>query len=282
MNNIKTIGVIGAGQMGAGIAQVAAQSGFNTLLWDANSAALDKGHGGIKDRLAKAVEKQKMTADQEKAALSKLKSAATLKDFSSVDLVIEAIVENAAIKAKVFGELEQSLPAHAIIASNTSSISITQLAASTKRPEKVIGMHFMNPVPVMQLVEIIRGLQTSDETYAAVDSCSKAMGKITVLAKDSPGFIVNRILCPMINEAIYLLQEGVKAEDIDNAMKLGTNQPMGPLQLADFVGLETLLYILRILHSELGEDKYRPCPLLVKYVEAGWYGKKVGRGFYRY
>ncbi|MCB0311510.1 MAG: 3-hydroxybutyryl-CoA dehydrogenase, partial [Bdellovibrionales bacterium] len=192
------------------------------------------------------------------------------------------VIENPEIKIKLLKDLDDILPASAIIASNTSSISITRLAAATKRPESVIGLHFMNPVPVMKLVEIIRGLQTSDETYEKSKDCMEKLGKTTVLGVDSAGFIVNRILCPMINEAIYLLQEGVKAEDIDSAMMLGTNQPMGPLTLADFVGLDTLLFILRILHNELGEDKYRPCPLLVKYVEAGWYGKKSGRGFYKY
>ena len=282
MAQIKTIGVVGAGQMGAGIAQVSAASGFSTLLFDVNPASLEKGMTGIKSWLGKAVEKQKITAAQQQTTLANLTASTSLKDFAKCDLVIEAIVEKAEIKAKLFGELETIVPAHTIFGTNTSSISITQLAAASKRPDKVVGIHFMNPVPVMQLVELIRGLQTSDETYEAAKACSEKMGKITVLAKDSPGFIVNRILCPMINEAVYLLQEGVKAEDIDAAMKLGTNQPMGPLQLADFVGLETLVYILRILHAELGEDKYRPCPLLVKYVEAGWYGKKSGRGFYKY
>lgn len=279
---ITNIAVIGAGQMGAGIAQVAAASGFQTLLWDANSSALDKGFSGIKAQLNKLVEKAKLSADDANQTLKHLSCAKSPAEFKNCDLLIEAIIENVEIKASLFKEVEKVLPPHAIIASNTSSISITQLAASTSRPDKFIGMHFMNPVPVMKLVEIICGLQTSSETYQTTKAVSEKMGKTTVLAKDSSGFIVNRILCPMINEAIFLLQEGVKAEDIDAAMKLGTNQPMGPLQLADFVGLETLLYILRILHKELGEDKYRPCPLLVKYVEAGWYGKKTGRGFYQY
>lgn len=282
MIDIKTIGVIGAGQMGAGIAQVAAMAGYKCLLWDANRAALDKGFEGIKGQLKKMVEKEKITADQSSQTVANLSTPKSLADFSACDMVVEAIIENLDIKLKVFAELDSILPAQSLLTSNTSSISITRLAAGTKRPDKVMGAHFMNPVPIMKLVELIRGLQTSDETYQAVKATSEKMGKTTVLAVDSPGFIVNRILCPMLNEAVYLVQEGVKPEDVDNGMKLGTNQPMGPLTLADFIGLDTLLYVLRILHSELGEDKYRPCPLLVKYVEAGWYGKKTGRGFYKY
>lgn len=282
MTDIRTIGVIGAGQMGAGIAQVSAAAGYDTFLYDASPQSLKKGMDLINSLLNKAVEKEKITAAQKDQTLSKLKGANSLSDFGSCDLVIEAIVENIDVKISLFKELCPKLKSSAILATNTSSISITRLAAASDRANQVIGMHFMNPVPVMKLVEIIRGLQTSDETYSTVNAVSEKMGKTTVLGIDGPGFIVNRILCPMINEAIYLLQEGVKAEDIDNAMKLGTNQPMGPLTLADFVGLDTLLSILRILHNELGEDKYRPCPLLVKYVEAGWFGKKTGRGFYKY
>jgi 3-hydroxybutyryl-CoA dehydrogenase len=276
------IGVIGAGQMGAGIAQVIAASGFATLLFDAQTAALSRGVEGIQNRLNQAVQKGKITSDVAQATIKRLTPANSLKDFADCDLVIEAIIENFEIKAELFKQLDAIVKPSAILASNTSSISITRIAASTKRPEQVIGVHFMNPVPVMKLVELIRGLQTNDATYQKIqDFCSK-IDKTTVLAIDTPGFIVNRILCPMINEAIFLVQEGVKPEDIDTAMKLGTNQPMGPLTLADFVGLDTLLYILQLLHRELGEDKYRPCPLLVKYVEAGWYGKKSGRGFYGY
>ena len=282
MNQISEIGVIGSGQMGAGIAQVAAQAGYTTKLWDADTKALDKGFASIKSQLAKQVEKGKLPAEEQQRILGKLSTAGSIGELKGADLVIEAIIENTEIKLKLFGELHKILPAHSIIASNTSSISITKLAAGSGRPELFIGMHFMNPVPVMKLVEVIRGLQTSDETFAAARSVSEKMGKTCVQGIDNAGFIVNRILVPMVNEAIFLLQEGVKAEDIDNAMKLGTNQPMGPLALADFVGLDTLLYILRILHSELGEDKYRPCPLLIRYVEAGWYGKKSGRGFYSY
>ncbi len=279
---IRTIAVIGAGQMGAGIAQVAACAGYETLLWDADPKSLEKGVAGIKSQLKKMVEKGKMTGVEEEKALSKLRAAASLQDFRDADLVIEAIIENFEIKKQVFQSLDGIVKPDGILASNTSSISITKIAAVTSRPQQVIGMHFMNPVPVMKLVEIIKGLQTSDATYQIAKEVSEKMQKTTVLAIDGPGFVVNRILIPMINEAIFLLQEGVKPEDIDNAMKLGTNQPMGPLTLADFVGLDTLLFICRILHAELGEDKYRPAPLLVKYVEAGWYGKKAGRGFYKY
>jgi 3-hydroxybutyryl-CoA dehydrogenase len=276
------IGVIGAGQMGAGIAQVIASNGFSTLLFDAQPAALSKGTEGIRNRLSQAAQKGKITSESATATINRLVAANDLKDFSDCDLVIEAIIENFEHKAELFKQLDSIVKPGGILASNTSSISITRIAAATNRPEKVIGVHFMNPVPVMKLVELIRGLQTDEETYQAIqDFCSK-IDKTTVLAIDTPGFIVNRILCLMINEAIFLVQEGVKPEDIDTAMKLGTNQPMGPLTLADFVGLDTLLYILQLLHRELGEDKYRPCPLLVKYVEAGWFGKKTGRGFYRY
>lgn len=282
MSSVKEIGVIGSGQMGSGIAQVSAMSGYSTYLWDADKKALDRGMESIKSQLNKLVEKEKISADDRTKAISNLKAASSLTQFKDCDLVVEAIIENYDIKSKLFSELDREVKPSAILASNTSSISITRIAACTKRPQQVIGMHFMNPVPVMKLVEIIRGLQTSDETYQSTLAVASKMQKTTVLGIDAPGFIVNRILCPMINEAIFLLQEGVKAEDIDNAMKLGTNQPMGPLTLADFVGLDTLLFILRILHNELGEDKYRPCPLLIKYVEAGWYGKKAGRGFYQY
>lgn len=282
MAEIKTVGVVGAGQMGAGIAQVAATAGFTTLLCDAAPQALERGLNGITTRLNQAVEKGKLAAATRDQAVSNLKGVSNLSDFGSCDLVIEAVIEQFDAKAGLFRQLDKALPPGALIVSNTSSISITKMAAATSRPEKFMGVHFMNPVPVMKLVELIRGLQTSDETYAAIQAFCTKLDKTTVLAIDTPGFIVNRILCPMINEAIFLVQEGVKPEDIDTAMKLGTNQPMGPLTLADFVGLDTLLYILQVLHRELGEDKYRPCPLLVKYVEAGWFGKKSGRGFYRY
>ncbi len=282
MKEIKIVGVIGAGQMGAGIAQVAAMSGYNVILWDANNNSLSTGFNGISNQLERMVEKGKMQAADADKTRANLKKAESLKDFAKANLVIEAIIENFEIKSQLFKELDKILSNDALIASNTSSISITKMAACVSNPARFMGVHFMNPVPVMKLVELIKGLQTSPETYDSVNAFSASLGKTTVLAIDGPGFIVNRILCPMINEAIFLLQEGVKVEDIDTSMKLGTNQPMGPLQLADFVGLDTLLFILQILHRELGEDKYRPCPLLIKYVEAGWYGRKSGRGFYNY
>lgn len=282
MKEIKSVGIVGAGQMGAGIAQVMAVSGYPTTLFDASSSALEKGLAGIHSRLDGAVEKNKLDGVARDAAKKRLSKGSSLKDFSRCDIVIEAVIEQFDAKAALFKELDGILPADSILASNTSSISITRMAAVTSRPDKFMGVHFMNPVPVMQLVELIRGLQTSDATYVAVQAMCATIKKTTVLAIDGPGFIVNRILCPMINEAIFLVQEGVEPTDIDNAMKLGTNHPMGPLTLADFVGLDTLLYILQLLHRELGEDKYRPCPLLVKYVEAGWFGKKAGRGFYTY
>ena len=282
MKDIKTVGVVGAGQMGAGIAQVIATAGYKTILWDAASPAIDRGMAGIDSRLSKAVEKGSIDTAQRTAALSRLSKATALSDLSACDLVIEAVIEQFEAKAALFRQIDKVLPKGSLLVSNTSSISITRLAAATERPENVMGVHFMNPVPVMKLVELIRGLQTSDETYNALQAFCSAIHKTPVLAIDAPGFVVNRILCPMLNEAIFLVQEGVKPEDIDTAMKLGTNQPMGPLTLADFVGLDTLLYILQVLHRELGEDKYRPCPLLIKYVEAGWFGKKSGRGFYTY
>ncbi len=280
---MKNITVIGSGTMGNGIAHTFAQFGYNVNLVDINEAALQKAIATITKNLDRQVQKASIT---EEVKLATLKNITTLTDLvkgaANADLVVEAASENLDVKLKIFKQLDEICQPNTILASNTSSISITQIAAVTKRADKVIGMHFMNPVPVMKLVEVIRGLQTSDETFAAVKKMCEAMDKTLVKGIDGPGFVVNRILCPMINEAIFVLQEGVSAEDIDNAMKLGTNQPMGPLTLADFVGLDTLLYILRILHSELGEDKYRPCPLLIKYVEAGWYGKKSGKGFYTY
>jgi 3-hydroxybutyryl-CoA dehydrogenase len=276
------IGVVGAGQMGAGIAQVIATAGFSTLLFDANTEALQRGRDGIHKRLSQAVEKGKLDGRECDAINARLTTATSLNDFAHCDLVVEAIIEQFEIKAALFKQLDSIVQKSALLVSNTSSISITRIASVTSRPEKVMGVHFMNPVPIMKLVELIKGLQTSPETYDQIQSFCARIDKTTVTAIDTPGFIVNRILCPMINEAIFLVQEGVTPEDIDNAMKLGTNHPMGPLTLADFVGLDTLLYILQLLHRELGEDKYRPCPLLIKYVEAGWYGKKAGRGFYRY
>ncbi len=281
---IQSLAVVGAGQMGSGIAQVAAVSGIPTLLTDSSSAACEKGFESIRKRLDRAVEKGAMQAAERDAALKRISVVQATTDICTADLIIEAIVEHAQTKIELFRALDSLCKPHTIFASNTSSISITKLAAQTKRPERFIGMHFMNPVPVMQLVELIRGLQTSDETYAAALELTQRLGKTAVTARhDYPGFLVNRILIPMLNEACFVLMEGIATpQEIDTAMKLGTNQPMGPLELSDFVGLDTCLAITRILHSELGDDKYRPCPLLVKYVEAGWYGRKSGRGFYQY
>jgi len=280
---IERMAVVGAGQMGSGIAQVAAQAGLSVTLADALAELARGAHGKLAATLGKLVEKGKITAAEREQVLSRIRPAASLDDCAGADLAIEAIVENEGVKKELFRRLDALLPAHAILASNTSSISITGLAAATRRPERFIGMHFMNPPPVMQLIEIIRGLQTSDETYAAVMALAKRFGKTTVTSKDSPGFIVNRILIPLLNEACFALQEGLASpEDIDTAVKLGLNHPMGPLTLADFVGLDTCLYIAEVLHRELGEDKYRPAPLLRQYVAAGWYGRKSGRGFYHY
>lgn len=277
-------GVIGAGQMGGGIAQVLAASGVSTQLYDVSPEAIDSALLLTDKLLERAIEKGKLTEEQKQTTLSNLHKAPALEELSQADIVIEAIVENTKIKEDLFASLDSICKPEAILASNTSSISITKLAAATSRPEKVIGLHFMNPVPVMKLVEVIRGIQTSDTTYSQSCELIERIGKTVVTAKhDYPGFIVNRILVPMINEAFFVLMEGIASpEDIDAAMKLGTNQPMGPLELADFVGLDTCLAICHIFHNELGEDKYRPCPLLVKYVEAGWYGRKVGRGVYTY
>lgn len=276
------VGIIGAGQMGAGIAQVAASFGHKTLVWDLDQACLERSLSGLKSQLERLVDKGKISAEQARNTQSNLIAAKKIEEFAECGLVIEAVIEKLEVKLDLFGRLDKICPADTILGSNTSSISITRIAAGTSRADQVMGIHFMNPVPVMKLVELIRGIQTSDLTYNFINDLISSWDKVCVTASDTPGFIVNRILVPMVNEAIFLLQEGIKAEDIDNAMKLGTNQPMGPLSLADFVGLDTLLYILQVLHRELGEDKYRPCPLLVKYVEAGWLGKKVGRGFYKY
>ncbi len=278
------IAVIGAGQMGAGIAQVCAAKGMNVVLYDNDAKFVSKAVSDIGRRLDRAIEKGALSASEKNDTLSRISSGAALTDLASADVVIEAIIENTEIKQKLFRELDGICEAKTIFASNTSSISITKLAAATKRPERFIGMHYMNPVPVMELVEIIRGLQTSDETYRSILALTHKLGKTPVTANhDYPGFIVNRILIPMLNEACFVLMEGIATvEEIDTAMKLGTNQPMGPLTLADFVGLDTCLAICRIFHNELGDDKYRPCPLLIKYVEAGWLGKKSGRGFYNY
>lgn len=280
---IKKVMVIGAGQMGGGIAQVCAQAGFDVLLNDMNTEALDKGMKRIEKLLARAVEKERISESDKTDTLNRLSASSELKDAHDCDLVIEAVVENMDVKEKVFGELDTIAPKHAILASNTSSLPITEIAATTKRPDQVIGMHFMNPVPVMKLVEIIRGLQTSDETYKAIEEMTNKLNKVPVKVEDFPGFVANRILMPMINEAIYTVYEGVSSvEDVDTVMKLGMNHPMGPLTLADFIGLDTCLYIMEVLYEGFGDSKYRPCPLLRKYVKAGWLGKKSGRGFYQY
>jgi 3-hydroxybutyryl-CoA dehydrogenase len=280
---IERMAVVGAGQMGAGIAQVAAQAGIDVVLADATPELARKGHERIAAALAKLVEKGKMTAGDRTALLARVKPAERLEDCGRAQLLVEAILENEGVKKDLFRKADAILPPEALLASNTSSISITALAAATKRPERFIGMHFMNPPPVMALIEIIRGLQTSDATYKAVMELARRFGKTTVTSKDRPGFVVNRILIPLLNEACFALEEGLAtAEDIDTGVKLGLNHPMGPLTLADFVGLDTLLYIAEVLHRELGDDKYRPAPILRQYVAAGWYGRKSGRGFYTY
>lgn len=281
--SIQKVMIIGAGQMGSGIAQVFAQSGYEVVLHDLQEEALQKGIGLIEKILNKDVSKGKITEENKADTIRRISTSGSLTDARDCDLVVEAIVENMEVKMKVFEELDQFAPEHAILATNTSSLPITEIAAVTNRPEKVIGMHFMNPVPVMKLVEIIRGLATSDETYEAIAQTSKQLNKISVEVNDFPGFVSNRILLPMINEAVYTVYEGVASpEDVDTVMKLGMNHPMGPLQLADFIGLDTCLSIMEVLHEGLGDSKYRPCPLLRKYVKAGWLGKKSGRGFYEY
>jgi 3-hydroxybutyryl-CoA dehydrogenase len=281
--SITRIGVVGAGQMGNGIAQVAAAAGYDVTCSDVSDAALEKGRKTIEKSLFKLVEKGKLGPDDAKATLARIQWGTALDLHGSADLVVEAATENVDLKFRIFEQLAKVAKPGAILASNTSSISITAIAARTDRPDRVIGMHFMNPVPLMQLVEIIRGLATTDETYTAVNDAAVRMGKTTVLGRDMPGFIVNRVLMPYINEAVYALYEGIgSVEDIDTAMKLGTNVPMGPLTLADFIGLDTCLAIMEVLQDGLGDSKYRPCPLLRKYVEAGWLGRKSGRGFYTY
>jgi 3-hydroxybutyryl-CoA dehydrogenase len=281
---IKRISVIGAGQMGSGIAQTGAQAGLDVTLVDMAEAPLQKGLERIKGNLQRAVQKGKISVQEMEAVLGRIRPVLKLEEAAAeADLVIEAVVENMEVKADVFRKLDVLCPEHAILASNTSSLPITEIAAVTKRPEKVIGMHFMNPVPVMKLVEVIRGLQTADEVFAAVEQLAKRMGKVPVEVNDFPGFVSNRVLMPMINEAIYAVYEGVATpEAVDQVMKLGMNHPMGPLTLADFIGLDTCLYIMEILYEGFGDSKYRPCPLLRKYVKAGWLGRKSGRGFYTY
>ena len=281
--SVEHVMIVGAGQMGSGIAQVALGAGLKVTLVDALPASLQKGQERIQSGLEKLVQKGKLDEAAKNAALARLQAATRISEGREVDFAIEAVTENEELKKKLFQELDQVVKPGGVLASNTSSIPITRIAASTRRPESVVGMHFMNPVPVMALVEIIRGAANSEAAFTATRELATRMGKTTVVSKDFPGFIVNRILIPMLNEACFALMEGLgTAEDIDTAMKLGTNQPMGPLQLADFIGLDTCLSIAEVLHKGLGDDKYRPCPLLRQYVDAGWFGKKSGRGFYKY
>lgn len=280
---ISKLMVVGAGQMGTGIAQVCIQSGFEVVLHDVKSDILEKARTQIRDGLTRAVARQEMTELEIETSLSRLQTSVDLAESSTCDLIVEAIIEDVTMKKDLFKKLDHMMPTHALLASNTSSLSITEMAAVTKRPDKVIGMHFMNPVPVMELVEMIRGLQTSDLTYKTIATFANQLGKTTVEVKDFPGFVSNRVLMPMINEAIYTVYEGVATpQDIDTVMKLGMNHPMGPLTLADFIGLDTCLAVMEILHKGFGDSKYRPCPLLRQYVKAGWLGKKSGRGFFEY
>ncbi|MBP1876521.1 putative 3-hydroxybutyryl-CoA dehydrogenase [Ensifer adhaerens] len=280
---IKTVGVIGAGQMGCGIAHVSAMAGYKVQIYDLAADRIEAGLATVNGNLARQVSSGKMTDEARKAALALIKGSSDINDLSQVDLVIEAVTEDETIKRKIYGQVCPVMKPEALLATNTSSLSITRLASATDRPEKFMGIHFMNPVPVMKLVELVRGIATDEGTFKAAKEFVGTLDKTVTVAEDFPAFIVNRILLPMINEAIYTLYEGVgTVEAIDTAMKLGANHPMGPLQLADFIGLDTCLSIMQVLHDGLADSKYRPCPLLVKYVEAGWLGRKSGRGFYDY
>jgi 3-hydroxybutyryl-CoA dehydrogenase len=277
------IGVVGSGTMGNGIAQVAARAGYSVVMRDVKDEFLLRGLQAIDKSLQRDVEKQRLSEEEKQSIIKRIKSTTELEALSEASFVVEAVTENLEVKTELFSALDRITPPEAILASNTSSISITRLGAATSRPDKVIGMHFMNPVPVMKLVEVIRGLATSNETYERVRSLSEKLGKTALDCNDSPGFVSNRVLLPMINEAIFALYEGVATrESIDGIMKLGMNHPMGPLQLADFIGLDVCLAILNVLYDGLGDPKYRACPLLKRYVDAGWLGKKTGRGFYEY
>jgi 3-hydroxybutyryl-CoA dehydrogenase len=280
---IERLGIVGAGQMGRGIAQVAAAAGLEVTMVDASSGLADKGRATIAGQLDKLVEKGKMPGAERDALVSRIRAGRGIGDLGDVDFVVEAAAESAAVKQQIFTDLDHACRPGVILSTNTSSISITALSARTRRPDRLIGMHFMNPVPLMRLVEIIRGLATSDETYEITRGLAERFGKTTVVSRDIPGFIVNRVLMPMVNEACFALYEGIASvEDIDKAVHLGLNHPLGPLALIDLIGLDTTLAILEVMHRELGESKYRPCPLLRQYVAAGWLGRKAGRGFYKY